>query len=160
MEAAAAALPTEERPWRRAMAWLAFLGPFFFATYGLANWLASGRADVGVIVFGWERDIPFLAWTIVPYWSIDLLYALSLFVCGTRGELDTHAKRLLAAQVICVTAFLLVPLRFTFERPPVHGAFGFLFDVLAGFDRPHNQAPSLHIALLVILWPLRGGIAR
>jgi hypothetical protein len=53
-----------------------------------------------------------------------------------------------------ITCFFLFPLRFTFERPPVDGAFGFMFDVLAGFDKPFNQAPSLHIALLVILWVL------
>jgi protein-tyrosine phosphatase len=29
-----------------------------------------------------------------------------------------------------------------------------MFDVLAGFDKPFNQAPSLHIALLIILWVL------
>jgi hypothetical protein len=28
-------------PWRRALAWLAFLGPFFFATYAFAIWTAS-----------------------------------------------------------------------------------------------------------------------
>lgn len=32
------------------------------------------------------------------------------------------------------------------------GVFGWPFDVLAGFDKPFNQAPSLHIALLVVLW--------
>ena len=154
MEAAAHAPSSVARPWKRALAWLVFLGPFFFATYGLANWAASGRADVGAIVFDWERRIPFLAWTIVPYWSIDLLYALSLFVCATRRELDTHASRLLCAQVIAVACFLLFPLRFTFERPAVDGAFGFMFEVLGAFDKPYNQAPSLHIALLVILWVL------
>jgi hypothetical protein len=59
------------RPWERALAWLAFLGPFFFATYSLANWVASRRAGVGSLVYEWERAIPFEAWTIVPYWSID-----------------------------------------------------------------------------------------
>jgi membrane-associated phospholipid phosphatase len=152
--AAAHASSSVDRPWKRALAWLAFLGPFFFATYGLANWLASGRGDVGAIVFDWERRIPFVAWTIVPYWSIDLLYALSLFVCATRRELDTHARRLVCAQVIAIACFLLFPLRFTFERPAVDGAFGFMFDVLGAFDRPYNQAPSLHIALLVVLWVL------
>ena len=62
----------------RAALWLAFLAPFFYLTYGFANWLASRRDDVGSIVFAWERTIPFLAWTIVPYWSINLFYGLSL----------------------------------------------------------------------------------
>jgi protein-tyrosine phosphatase/membrane-associated phospholipid phosphatase len=130
------------------------LAPAFFATYGFANWVASQRADVGELVFGWERSIPFLAWTIVPYWTIDVLYALSLFLCATRAELDTLGKRLALAQITCVACFLLFPMRFTFVRPQASGAFGFLFDVLIGFDKPFNQAPSLHIALLVILWQL------
>ena len=144
----------EARPWRRALLWLLFLGPFFFASYGFANWLASERGSVGAIAFGWEAHIPFLSWTIVPYWSIDLLYGLSLFVCTSRRELDVHAARLLLAQLISVACFILFPLRFTFERPPTQGAFGWMFDVLTGFDKPFNQAPSLHIALLVILWVL------
>jgi protein-tyrosine phosphatase len=32
------------------------------------------------------------------------------------------------------------------------GVFGLLFELLGAFDKPFNQAPSLHIALLVILW--------
>ena len=142
------------RPWGAAIGWLLFLGPFFFATYGLANWMASRRTDVGAIVFDWESRIPFLAWTIVPYWSIDLFYGVSLFVCATRSELFTHANRLLAAQFVSVACFLAFPLSFTFARPAVEGLFGWMFDVLAGFDKPFNQAPSLHIALLIILWVL------
>jgi protein-tyrosine phosphatase len=141
-----------QRPWKRALAWLAFLGPFFFATYGLANWMASRHDFVSSIVFGWEREVPFLPWTIVPYWSVDALYGLSLFVCANARELDTHAKRLLCAQVVSVACFLLFPLSFSFARPSTDGVPGLLFDVLAGFDKPFNQAPSLHIALLVILW--------
>lgn len=144
----------EAWPWRRAAAWLLFLAPFFFITYGLANWSASQRADVPSLVFEWEYSIPFWAWTILPYWSIDALYGLSLFVCLTRHELDTHAKRLLTAQVIAVTCFVLVPLRIAFEHPATDGVWGVMFDALAGFDQPFNQLPSLHIALAVILWAL------
>jgi protein-tyrosine phosphatase len=144
------------RPWRQALLWLAFLGPFFFASYGFANWLASHRGTVGAIVFDWEGHIPFAAWTIVPYWSIDILYGLSLFVCVTRRELDVHGRRLLCAQFVCISCFLAFPLRFTFPRPDTGGIFGLMFDALMGFDKPFNQAPSLHIALLVILWVLYG----
>jgi protein-tyrosine phosphatase len=141
-------------PWRRAIAWLAFLGPFFFVSYGLANWSAAQRADVPSLVFARERTIPFWAWTILPYWSIDLLYGISLFLCMTKRELDTHAKRLLTAQLVAVTFFVTVPLRYSFDRPAADGVWGLMFDALAGFDQPFNQLPSLHIALAVILWSL------
>jgi protein-tyrosine phosphatase/membrane-associated phospholipid phosphatase len=140
------------RPWKAAALWLAFLGPAFFASYGFANWLASRRAEVGSVAFGWERHIPFLAWTIVPYWSIDAFYAVSLFVCRTRRELTLHVRRLLVAQLLCIACFLAFPLRFSFSRPAAGGVFGTMFAALQGFDKPFNQAPSLHIALLVILW--------
>ena len=57
----------EARPWRRALAWLLLLGPFFFASYDFATWVSGQRSDVGVILFAWERHIPLLPWTIVPY---------------------------------------------------------------------------------------------
>jgi len=146
-----AAVLAEPRPWRRAIAWLAFLGPFFFATYGLATWASAQRASVPFVVFDWERAIPFWAWTIVPYWIIDALYAASLFACATRRELDTHGKRLLTAQVAAIAVFLAAPLRFSFAPPPVDGIAGAMFAALRSFDQPFNQLPSLHVALAVIL---------
>ena len=144
--------PPATRLWGRGACWLALLGPFFFLSYGAATWVTSQRAHVGSLVFDWERNIPFLPWTIVPYWSIDVLYGLSLFLPMTARELDTHARRLLTAQIVAVSFFLLLPLTFTFPRPASDGVAGFLFDSLGKFDKPFNQAPSLHIALLVILW--------
>lgn len=153
------------RPWRLAAIWCAILAVTFFSTYNLSNWITAQRTDVGVYVFGWERHIPFLAWTIVPYWSIDLLYGISLALCRSRQELRRHVRRLFCAQAICVAGFLLCPLRFSFERPVAEGLFGTMFDILMGFDKPFNQAPSLHICLLVILWRhyarhVPGGLAR
>ncbi|MFA6955358.1 MAG: phosphatase PAP2/dual specificity phosphatase family protein [Thermoanaerobaculia bacterium] len=147
------AVSIERRPWLRAIGWIALLGPFFFASYGFANWLAGRRSDVGAIAFGWEHAIPFVPWTILPYWSIDLFYGLSLLICATRRELDRHAQRLFAAQLISVTCFIAFPLRFSFDRPAaVDGVFGALFAALGSFDKPFNQAPSLHISLLVLIW--------
>lgn len=136
----------------RAALWLAVLAPFFYSTYGFANWLASTRSHVGSIVFSWEHAIPFLAWTIVPYWSINLFYGLSLLLNDSRRGVDRLASRYLTAQVVAVTCFILFPLTATFVRPATSGLPGFLFAVLGGFDKPFNQAPSLHIALLVIIW--------
>ena len=152
----------ESRPWGRATLWLAGLGVVFFSSYNAANWLASQRAHVPSIVFAWEAAIPYWPWTIVPYWSIDLFYCVSLFICSTRRELDTHARRLLAVQLISVAIFVLAPLRCTFVRPETTGLFGAMLDALLLFDKPFNQAPALHISLLVILWMrylqhLRGG---
>jgi protein-tyrosine phosphatase/membrane-associated phospholipid phosphatase len=138
--------------WKRGVLWLLLLAPLFFASYGFANWFTAQREDVGSLVFAWESATPLWAWTIVPYWSIDLLYGLSFLLPATRREMDRHALRLLSTQLVCVACFLLWPLRFTFERPELSGFFGWMFDVLMGFDKPFNQAPSLHIALLVVIW--------
>ncbi|MDM3893949.1 phosphatase PAP2/dual specificity phosphatase family protein [Pseudomonas juntendi] len=146
--------PREHGLIRRGVFWLLLLGPLFFLSYGLANNYTAGRSDVGSLVFGWEHGMPLWPWTIIPYWSIDLLYGLSFLLPRTRQEMDRHALALLSAQVISVCCFLLWPLRFTFERPGLDGLFGWLFDVLMGFDKPFNQAPSLHIALLVIIWAM------
>ena len=55
----------------RALAWISLLGPFFFLTYNFANAVAARRAYVPVIMFSWERRIPFLPGTILPYWLTD-----------------------------------------------------------------------------------------
>ena len=140
------------RPWGLAIVLLAGMGVLFFGSYGLANSLASMRTDVPYFHYAWERQIPFVPWTILPYWSIDLLYGISFALWRTRAGLLTHVKRLLMAQVISVACFIAFPLRFSFERPPADGWAGHLFTLLGGFDKPFNQAPSLHISLLVVLW--------
>ncbi|MGO0790982.1 phosphatase PAP2/dual specificity phosphatase family protein [Herbaspirillum seropedicae] len=149
---AAPAAPSTPLPWKRGVAWLLLLGPLFFLSYGFANHAAAARASVPSFFYGWERHIPFLPWTILPYWSIDLLYGFSFLCCRTARETDRHALRLLTTQVIAVACFLAFPLRFAFERPATDGLFGALFASLTAFDLPYNQAPSLHIALLVLIW--------
>ncbi|MGQ3129531.1 phosphatase PAP2 family protein, partial [Variovorax sp.] len=140
------------RPWKRAAGWLAVLGPLFYLTYGLANWWATTRAQVPSMAFAWERQVPFWPWTIFPYWTINVFYALSLFLARDRHTLDRHGARLVSATLIACSCFVIWPLHFSFGQPAVEGAPAFLFAALRGFDQPYNQAPSLHIALAVILW--------
>ncbi|WP_157263491.1 hypothetical protein [Azohydromonas aeria] len=138
--------------WRPALAWLLVLGPLFILSYSATNHRAATLPDVPSIVFDWERHIPLWPWTIVPYLSLDLLYGLSLLLCRAWQELHRHALRLLTAQLVCVACFFAFPLRFSTPRPDVQGWAGPLFDALTAVDLPYNQAPSLHIVLLVILW--------
>lgn len=146
---------------KRAALWLAFLAPFFYLSYGGANWLASQRTYVPNVAFAWEGAIPFLGWTIIPYWSINLFYALCLFVNTAPRDVDTLARRYLTIQIVAVACFIAFPLEAIFVRPETSGLPGFMFAVLGGFDKPFNQAPSLHIALLVVIWDhLRGRLPR
>jgi protein-tyrosine phosphatase len=143
------------RPWPIAIVWLLGLAPFFYWSYGWANTLASQKASVGLVpavVFDWEMFIPFMEWTILPYWTINFFYGLSLFLSRNKAELHTQGFRLLTAQLIAVSFFILFPLRFSFGLPATSGYFSFMYDALRSFDKPFNQAPSLHIALAVILW--------
>ncbi len=157
MTAAATLAPRgEPRPLLAAWLWLLGLGTFFFLSYGFANTVTAQRANVPEIAFAWERHIPFLAWTIVPYWTTDLFYAISVLECRTREELRTQVRRLIAVQLICISGFLLVPLQFGWERPQTAGLFGQMFDALMSFDKPYNQAPSLHVALTAVLWAAFG----
>jgi hypothetical protein len=142
----------EHHLWRWAIVWGLVLGLIFFATYNNVNQYTLSLEPVDSFYFAWEIDIPFWPWTIVPYWSIDLFYGLALFLASTKSLLIRLVKRLLLAQLLCITGFLLFPLKFAFVRPETEGFFGSLFTALAQFDLPYNQAPSLHIVLLVVLW--------
>ena len=140
------------RPTKQAALWMLFLGPFFFIVYNFCNWFTSQRLDVGAMVFEWEKHIPFLPWLILPYMSIDFFFAASVFLCRNKVELNQHVYRIVLAIIISAAGFLLFPLRFSFIVPVVDGFNGLLFQTLFSFDQPFNQAPSLHISLLMILW--------
>ena len=130
---------------------LVVVAAIFYASYGATNALASARANVPEIYFAWERAVPFWAWSIVPYWSLNLLYALGFFLCRDSRELARYVTQLLAAQMIATLFFIAFPLQMSWEKPAVSGFSGFLFSSLAAFDLPFNQAPSLHIILCAVV---------
>ncbi len=139
------------KPFLSQLAALVVVAAIFYASYGATNALASTRANVPEIYFAWECALPFWAWSIVPYWSLNLLYALGFFLCRGAGELARYVTQLLVAQMIATLFFIAFPLQMSWEKPAVSGFSGFLFSSLAAFDLPFNQAPSLHIILCVVV---------
>lgn len=141
--------------WGHRLLWLVLAGVGFFALYGTANrYAASLPADsVGNIALGWEHALmPFWPWTILPYWSVDLLFAVSIVIGKSRREVRVQAGRLILITLIASLCFIAWPLRFGWDRPAVDGVFGAMFTALGMIDQPFNQAPSLHIALLYAIW--------
>ena len=136
---------------RRAAVHSAALSLLFLLVYGGCNWLSAQRTDAGTLYFAWERHIPFLPWMIIPYLSIDAFFIAAPFLFRDRNELSLHARRIAAAIVIAGACFLLVPLRFAFDRPHAGGWAGALIQWFASVDRPFNLFPSLHVTLAVIL---------
>ena len=130
---------------------LALIGALFYTSYGLSNHYAASLAYAPEIAFAWERNIPFWAWTIVPYWSLNLMYAAAFFLCKNACEQNCYVARLVLAQIVATICFMLFPLHFGWPKPPTDGLWGWLFDSLVAFDLPYNQAPSLHIALSIIV---------
>ncbi|MCD8213792.1 MAG: dual specificity protein phosphatase family protein [Campylobacter sp.] len=134
--------------------YLCVIAIFFYASYSLANNLAKARSFVPEIIFEWEFNIPFLSWTILPYWSLNLLYGIGFLLCKSRREVVRYTMQLFLSQIIAIIFFILFPLQISWQKPQTSDFFGFLFDTLASFDEPFNQAPSLHIILCVVVGSL------
>lgn len=143
--------PKREVSTREAIYWMLFLGPFFLIVYFTCAWFTSNRPDVRLFYWQWERMIPFLPLFIIPYMSLDGLYVASVFLCRERRELHTLAKRMVFSISVAAVCFLAMPLKFAFPRPALSGWQGVLASALR-VDKPYNLVPSLHVALLLILW--------
>lgn len=144
-------MPANKPSKREAALTSAALAVLFMVVYGSCNWITSQRHDVGSWYYAWERLIPFVPLMIVPYMSIDLFYVAAPFLCETRRELRTFAKRITFSILVAGAFFLLMPLQFAEARPQPDGWTGAIFQFLHGFDQPYNLFPSLHITLRTIL---------
>lgn len=146
------------------LVWAIFLSIFFFAIYGACNVITAGRSDVGQIGFAWERFTPFVPVMILPYMSIDLFFFFAPFLCAGARERRTHGRRIIMAITVAGICFLLFPMRMSLVRPEPTGLLAPIFKFLYGFDRPFNLVPSLHIALICLLWviyvPRAQGLVR
>lgn len=142
--------------------WITVLGVLFFTSYGAVNHISAYFDTIQTVpslVFKWEKNIPFVPIFIYPYMSIDFLYGLAFFIIAKNQYDEKKYKliikglglQLLANQLFSLLCFLSFPLKFSFAKPDIHQNYKPIFDALLSFDLPYNQAPSLHISILIIL---------
>lgn len=164
-QAQPSARPVTGLPVRRRFLHLILNWLVFSLCYPIANLLARQQDVRRSLAIGLDAAIPFVPWMVVPYASSGLFFTLVFFMVRTPEQLRVASRRLLLATVAGSLVFVLMPARFTLERPPVPDALpAALFDWLAAVDLPYNQFPSLHVAFCVIFWvtlrPLCGLAAR
>lgn len=139
-----------------ALARLALAGAVFIAVYGFCNRFTAARGGAPVLMFAWERHMPFIKEMVVPYWSLDLFFCGAFFLCRSRAELNLLTKRLIAVTLASGVCFLLFPLQLGLPRPEPEGWTAPLFHALYANDQPYNLAPSLHISLRSLVWVVYG----
>ena len=100
----------------------AYLSALFIVVYGGSNWLAAQRGDVATWYYAWERFIPFVPWTVVPYMTIDALFVVAPFLCRGREELRIFAQRITFGIVVAGIFFVLMPL--TLAVDSAEGVYG------------------------------------
>ncbi|CAN5916179.1 phosphatase PAP2/dual specificity phosphatase family protein [soil metagenome] len=135
---------------------LAFAGAVFIVVYNACNYYTATRSDVGIWMWEWERNIPFVREMVVPYWSLDLFFCGAFFLCSSKVELNLLTKRLVAVTVVSGICFLLCPLQLALPRPEPVGWTAPFFKALYFNDKLHNLAPSLHISLRSLVWVFYG----
>ena len=141
-------LPLYKPLYAQASFYMIIAAGFFFLSYLAANTYSASLDFVPSIFYGWEKYIPFMPWTIIPYWTMDLLYGISFFLCTSKKELKVHTARLMCASFICCLLFVIFPLSCSTPIPPVKNSLlNYLFFGSNLVATSFNQAPSLHIAL-------------
>lgn len=100
--------------------------------------------------FGWELSLPLIDWMIVPYLSINLLFALPLFFM--RSD---EAKKLGIAFGLCTIIgsafFLIMPCENPFHRNIERGIFEGIYTGLYLLDYQFNNIPSLHATYTTLI---------
>ena len=149
-------VPREHGLFWPALLRLALAGAVFVLVYSGANQFTASRGDVPTVMFDWERHIPFVKEMVVPYWSLDLFFCGSFFLCASRLELNLLTKRLIAVTIGSGLFFVLFPLKLGMPRPLPEGWTAPFFKALYFNDLPYNLAPSLHISLRSLIWVFYG----
>lgn len=128
-------------------------GIVFLIVYNFAAWYTSKAEKVPSFVFDFEKHIPFLPWTIIPYMTSGIFFCSVFFMAKDHEQLKVLTKRMLFVTIAAGLFFIMFPLRFSLVKPGTNGSvLNYSFQFLKIFDSPFNQSPSLHIVYAFIFW--------
>jgi len=133
----------------------------FMVVYNLCTWHAVSSENFTSFTFDFERSIPFVPLSIIPYMASGFFFCLVFFSCKNKYQLKIVTWRMLFVIIIAGIFFMAVPLRFSLTKPEVSNSILNLpFSFLNTFDSPFNQSPSLHITFAFIFWSVFKDLSR
>lgn len=125
----------------------------FMIVYNLCTWHATSLENLPSFTFDFERSIPFIPLSIIPYMASGVFFCLVFFSCKNKHQLKILTWRMLFVTVVAGLFFITFPLQFSLTKPEVSNSILKLpFSFLQTFDSPFNQSPSLHITFAFIFW--------
>lgn len=125
----------------------------FAVVYKFSLWYASSFTHTTSFIFSFEKEIPFLPWTIIPYLSSGIFFCLVFFVIKSEEKRSIFLRRVVLMTILAGIGFILFPMHYSFVKPLISNpVFNALFWFLNGIDDPYNQSPSLHVAFAFAFW--------
>jgi hypothetical protein len=136
----------ERRPTIKQQIYAFALCAFVFMTvYNFAAWYISKLEKVPSFVFGFERYIPFLLWSIIPYMTSGLFFCAVFFLCRDKEQLKILTKRMLFVTIVAGLFFILFPLQFSLQKPITEGSvLDYSFQFLKIFDAVASSVGSFN----------------
>ncbi len=125
----------------------------FLLVYNLAMLYATSLYSVPSITFDFEKSIPFIPLSIIPYMASGFFFCMVFFSCQSAHQLKILTYRMLFVILVAGICFVLFPLKFAYQKPDIsESILKWPFNLLKSVDSPFNQSPSLHIAFAYVFW--------
>ena len=131
---------------RNIIIWGTITGIFSTFIYFGANEIASKNTHFYQLYFEFEKDIPMVPWMIYVYQSFALLIIINYFSIKSPQKIKAYSISFISSCAIAAVFFILFPAELGFSRVENIEGYEFMYDAIHVIDKPHNLAPSLHIA--------------
>lgn len=131
---------------RTIIIWGAITGIFSTVVYFGANEIASKNKHFYQLYFEFERGIPMVPWMIYIYQSFAFLIIITYLSIKSPQKIKAYSISFMSSCGIAAVFFILFPAELGFSRTENIEGYEFMFNLIHAIDKPHNLAPSLHIA--------------